>query len=168
MSDSTATQTSDVIGAAGSASGTPDAGLGGTVTLGTAQQTALADEHAAIYGYGVLAVHLTGPKRDAATNAYETHRVRRDLLTSMIITGQGQPVAAAPAYQLPFPITSATDATRLATQLEERLGAAYADLVQASSGDTRRTAVEWLTDSAVRAVRWRGASVAFPGLPERD
>ena len=61
----------------------------------------------------------------------------------------------------------AADATRLAAQLEERLAAGYADLVQATAGDTRRTGLEWLTDAAVRAVRWRGTSVAFPGLPER-
>ncbi|WP_228560631.1 DUF4439 domain-containing protein [Catenulispora pinisilvae] len=39
----------------------------------------------------------------------------------------------------------------MATQLEERLGASYADVVQASDGDVRRTGVEWLTDAAVRA-----------------
>jgi hypothetical protein len=136
--------------------------------LGTALQTALANEHAAIYGYGVLAVRISGAQRDAASAAYLTHLVRRDLLTGKVIASKDQPVAAAPAYALPFPVVSASDAVKLAAQLEERLGAAYADLVQASSGNDRRTALEWLTDSAVRAVRWRGTSVAFPGLPERD
>lgn len=134
----------------------------------SALQTALGNEHAAVYGYGVLAVHLTGAQRDAARNAYDTHRARRDVLIGLIEAQGDKPVAAAPAYTIPFPVTSAADAARLAAQLEERLGASYADVVQATSGDTRRTGLEWLTDAAVRAVRWRGSSVAFPGLPERD
>jgi hypothetical protein len=130
-------------------------------------QTALENEHAAVYGYGVLAVRLTGPQRDAARNAYDTHRARRDILIGLIEKQGDKPVAAAPAYAIPFPVVSAADATKLATLLEERLGASYADVVRVSSGDTRRTGLEWLTDAAVRAVRWRGTSVAFPGLPER-
>ena len=134
----------------------------------SALQTALGNEHAAVYGYGVLAVHLTGAQRSAAQNAYDTHRARRDILIGLIEAQGDKPVAAAPAYAIPFAVNTAADATRLATQLEERLGASYADVVQAASGDTRRTGLEWLTDAAVRAVRWRGSSVAFPGLPERD
>lgn len=134
----------------------------------SALQTALGNEHAAVYGYGVLAVHLAGAQREAARNAYNTHRARRDTLIGLIEAQGDKPVAAAPAYAIPFPVNTALDATRLATQLEERLGASYADIVQSSSGDTRRIGMEWLTDAAVRAVRWRGSSVAFPGLPERD
>jgi hypothetical protein len=152
----------------GDASSPTPKNSGGPVGLGTALQTALANEHAAVYGYGVLAVRLAGPQREAARNAYDMHRARRDTLITLIEAGNDRPVAAAPAYAVPFPIVTAAEATRLAAQLEERLGDGYADLVQAATGDTRRTGLEWLTDSAVRAVRWRGTSVAFPGLPERD
>lgn len=134
----------------------------------SALQAALGNEHAAVYGYGVLAVHLSGAQRDAARNAYDIHRARRDILIGLIEARGDKPVAAAPAYAIPFPVNNASDATRLATQLEQRLSASYADVVQSSSGDARRTGLEWLTDSAVRAVRWSGTSVAFPGLPERD
>lgn len=134
----------------------------------SALQTALANEHAAVYGYGVLAVRLTGPQREAARNAYDTHRARRDILVGLIEAQGDKPVAAAPAYAIPFPVNTSADATRLAAQLEQRLGASYADVVESSSGDTRRTGLEWLTDAAVRAVRWSGTSVAFPGLPERQ
>lgn len=140
----------------------------GTVSLATALQTALANEHAAVYGYGVLAVRLSGAARNSAQNAYDTHRARRDILITLIEAASGTPVAAAPAYVLPFPVVTAADAAKLAAQLEERLGAAYADLIAAAVGDSRRTGLEWLTDAAVRAVRWRGTSVAFPGLPEWD
>ncbi|PAZ17845.1 hypothetical protein CLM62_00230 [Streptomyces sp. SA15] len=43
----------------------------------------------------------------------------------------------------------------------------YSDLVRASGGERRRTAAGALREAAVRAVRWRGESVAFPGLAER-
>lgn len=147
---------------------TPAPETGAPADLGTALQAVLADEHAAIYGYGALAVHLSGPQRAAATAAYDIHRARRDILICRVEAIGDRPVAAAPAYGLPFPLMTEADATRLAAQLEQRLGNAYADLVQASSADARRTALEWLTDSAVRAVRWSGTSLAFPGLPERD
>jgi uncharacterized protein DUF4439 len=39
--------------------------------------------------------------------------------------------------------------------------------VRATEGERRRTAAEALREAAVRAVRWRGESVAFPGLAER-
>jgi hypothetical protein len=134
----------------------------------SALQTALGNEHAAVYGYGVLAVRLTGAERDAARNAYNTHRARRDILIGLIEAQGDKPVAAAPAYAIPFPVNTAADAKRLATQLEQRLGASYADVILSSSGDTRRTGLEWLTDATVRAVQWSGTSVAFPGLPERS
>jgi hypothetical protein len=147
---------------------TPSASPRANAGLTSVLQTALAGEHAAVYGYGVLAVRLTKAQRNAAQNAYDTHRARRDVLINLIEGASADPVAAAPAYALPFPVVTASDAVKLAAQLEERLGAAYADIVQAATGDTRRTGLEWLTDAAVRAVRWRGTSVAFPGLPERD
>ncbi|MET7702480.1 DUF4439 domain-containing protein, partial [Streptomyces sp. NPDC005485] len=56
---------------------------------------------------------------------------------------------------------------RLAAELEERVAGVYSDLVRASAGDRRRTAAEALREAAVRAVRWSGESVAFPGLAER-
>ncbi|NEA47360.1 DUF4439 domain-containing protein, partial [Streptomyces sp. SID10815] len=43
----------------------------------------------------------------------------------------------------------------------------YSDLVRAGAGATRRDAAGALREAAVRAVRWRGESVAFPGLAER-
>jgi hypothetical protein len=64
-------------------------------------------------------------------------------------------------------VTSAAEAVALAVELEERLGAVWADAVGDLSGALRALAARTLQDTAVRAAAWRGASVAFPGLPER-
>ncbi|MEU1854177.1 DUF4439 domain-containing protein, partial [Streptomyces sp. NPDC019990] len=56
---------------------------------------------------------------------------------------------------------------RLAAELEDRVAAVYSDLVRAAGGARRALAAEALRETAVRAVRWRGESVAFPGLAER-
>jgi hypothetical protein len=58
-------------------------------------------------------------------------------------------------------------AVRLAAELEDRVAGVYSDLVRATTGARRREAAGALREAAVRAVRWRGGSVAFPGLAER-
>ncbi len=42
----------------------------------------------------------------------------------------------------------------------------YSELVRAVTGPLRREAAGALREAAVRAVRWRGRGVAFPGLAE--
>jgi hypothetical protein len=133
----------------------------------TAVQAALAAEHAAVYGYGVVGGKVDDRRRTEARAAYDAHRARRDDLERTVRDLGATPRAAAAAYALPFAVTDAAAATRLAAELEDRVAGAYADLVRAASGARRRTAADALRDAAVRAVRWRGASVAFPGLAER-
>jgi len=133
----------------------------------TVLQETLAAEHAAIYGYGVAGARLSDAARRDALSAYDTHRARRDRWREFVVAGGGQPVAAAPAYDLPFPVRSAADAGRLAAHLETRLAVAYARLVGASTGAEREVAARSLQDAAVRAARFSGAGTAFPGLPER-
>src|SRR5664279_663452 len=124
-------------------------------------QTVLAGEHAAIYGYGVAGAALAGGQRSRALSEFTSHRIRRDQLEALIRARGGQPVAAAPSYVLPAPVTSAADAVVLATLLEERLAAVWADAVAGLAGDLRALAVGGLRDCAVSAARWRGGSVAF-------
>jgi Domain of unknown function (DUF4439) len=137
----------------------------GTATR--ALQSVLAGEHATVYGYGVVGAHLSGAARNRAVADYEGHQARRDELQALISSRGDQPVAAASSYTLPAAVTSADDAVVLATLLEERLAAAWADAVVALSGSLRALAIGGLRDAAVRAARWRGGSVPFPGLPER-
>ena len=131
----------------------------------TALQETLAGEHAAIYGYGVAGARLPGRAQQEALAAYDAHRARRDQWRALIIAAGAQPVAAAPAYALPFPVRGVTDARRLAAHLERQLAAGYARLVAASTAGERELAARSLQDAAVRAARWTGVATPFPGLP---
>ncbi|MBH5337277.1 ferritin-like domain-containing protein [Streptomyces pactum] len=132
-----------------------------------AAQAALAAEHAAVYGYGVLGARIGDDRLREARDGYAAHRARRDALRRTVRELGGTPVAAAPAYALPFPVPDPAAAVRLAAELENRVAAVYADLVGAADGVLRREAAGALREAAVRAVRWGGDGVAFPGLPER-
>ncbi|TXS73506.1 DUF4439 domain-containing protein [Streptomyces sp. me109] len=141
-------------------------GKAGTAEL-TALQAALAAEHAVVYGYGVVGGRIGESRRGEARAAYDAHRARRDELARAIRDLGGQPAPAAAAYALPFAVDDSGAAVRFAAELEERVAGSYSDLVRAASGDRRRSAAEALREAAVRGVRWRGESVAFPGLAER-
>ncbi|GED84404.1 ferritin-like domain-containing protein [Streptomyces sp. 6-11-2] len=132
-----------------------------------ALQAALAAEHAAVYGYGVVGGRIGESRRAEARSAYDAHRARRDALAREVRDLGGQPVAAAAAYTLPFPVPDSAAAVRFAAELEELVAGVYSDLVRAAGGARRREAAGALREAAVRAVRWRGGSVAFPGLAER-
>ncbi|MET8948521.1 ferritin-like domain-containing protein [Streptomyces sp. NPDC004542] len=133
-----------------------------------ALQAALAAEHAAVYGYGVVGGRIGAGRRTEARTAYDAHRARRDALVREVRDLGGSPVAADAAYALPFPVPDSAAAVRLAAELEERVAGVCSDLVRATTGGRRGAAAGALREAAVRAVRWRGGSVAFPGLAERD
>lgn len=135
-----------------------------------ALQLALAAEHATIWGYGVVGAQLPAREQPAARAADIAHRARRDALTAALAGRVPTPVAAAATYQLPFPVTDATSARRLAVHLEERLAAVWrAALAAVTDLPDRQLALAALTDAAVRAVGWRlsvpgaPATVPFPG-----
>lgn len=133
-----------------------------------ALQEVLAAEHAIVYGYGVAGARLRGAPRRRAQTAWNGHRARRDELAGLVVGLGGEPEPAAATYTLPAPVESAEDARVLATLLEERLAAVWADAVTALRGDLRDRAVDGLVEAAVAAARWRGGSVPFPGLGERN
>ncbi|CAL9406612.1 DUF4439 domain-containing protein [Streptomyces sp. enrichment culture] len=132
-----------------------------------ALQAALAAEHAAVYGYGVVGGRVGKEHGPQVRAAYDAHRARRDALVRDVREAGAAPVAAAAGYALPFPVPDAAAALRLAAELENRLAGVYADLVRDSRGGRRRAAAEALREAAVRSARWSGGSVAFPGLAER-
>ncbi len=132
-----------------------------------AAQAALAAEHAAVYGYGVVGARVDEAHAALAREAYDAHRVRRDAMSRAVRDLGGAPEAAAAAYALPFPVSDPAAAVRLGAELESRVADVYADLVRAATGALRRDAAAALREAAVRAVRWSGGSVAFPGLVER-
>lgn len=133
-----------------------------------AVQAALAAEHATVYGYGVVGGRIESSRQDEARGAYDAHRARRDALRREVRDLGGEPEPAAAAYALPFAVPDSAAAVRLAAELEDRLTGVYADLVRVSEGSRRREAAALMSEAAVRSVRWRGSSVAFPGLSERS
>lgn len=143
------------------------AGADGTGRTLAAVQAALAAEHAAVYGYGVVGGRIVERRRTEAREAHSAHRARRDALRRAVRELGGRPEAAAAAYALPFSVPDSAAAQRLAAELEDRVAAVYADVVSATEGARRRDAAAALREAAVRSARWRGSSVAFPGLTER-
>ncbi|MEU6659897.1 ferritin-like domain-containing protein [Streptomyces sp. NPDC046821] len=133
-----------------------------------ALQAALGAEHAAVYGYGVVGGRIKEDRKGEARTAYDAHRARRDDLRRTVRDLGGEPEPSAGAYALPFPVPDSGAAARLAADIEDRVAGVYSDLVRAAQGARRRAAADALREAAVRAVRWRGGSVAFPGLAERS
>ncbi len=130
-----------------------------------ALQTALAAGHAAIYGYGVVGAHLPPEDRPRASAAHDEHRRLRDQLREEIRNSGAQPGAAAPAYDLPFDVTSAPAAHQLAAHVEEGIEMTYAAIVNvARTTEFRLLATRTLAAATVRRTQWGGALTAFPGL----
>jgi hypothetical protein len=131
-----------------------------------ALQQALAAEQAAAYGYGVVGSHLTfGSAAAAAASAdWVAHQRIGSELTEMISARGGQPVAAAVAYQLPFPVTSPTTAQQLAATMEDRVAEAYLVVVGLPERGLRSFGAQQVRAAALRAEAWRGTTEAFPGM----
>ena len=128
---------------------------------------ALAAEHAAVYGYGVLGARLRGSLRETAKAVWDAHRSQRDALVPLL---SGEPVAAAAAYDLPVEVTSARSAARLAAALEDELVPAYVALAGVSAPDLRAFAADSAQRALARSAGWRSRAGlpapegAFPGL----
>ena len=108
--------------------------MSATVSAGasaiSALQGALAAEHAAVYGYGVVGAMLAGGLQSQARDYWVAHQDARDTLEAMLVKLGATPAAASPAYRLPFAVTGEASAVRLAVVLED-------GVVQAYLGDTR-------------------------------
>ncbi len=123
-----------------------------------------------IYGYGIVSAHCQPDVNSLVSFALNQHRQRRDQVIAML-TGRSvsAPVAAA-GYQLPMPVNTPTDATRLAVRMEKDTEVAWRAVIeQAQTPEDRKFGVTALTQSAVLAARWNqvlGANpitTAFPG-----
>ena len=147
-----------------------------TVDAGTetrALRGALAAEHAAVWGYGVVGAELRGSAQSRAADSQAAHRDVRDRLVALLDDRKADPVPAEGAYQLPFPVLSPVDAASLAVVLEDGVASAWVQVLGGAAGrDVRRLAVDTLGATEVRAVTWRIAAgktpvtSAFPGLPD--
>jgi hypothetical protein len=127
-------------------------------------QAVLAAEHAAVYGYGMVGAVLGGAEQAAARADWVTHQESRDSVTALLVKLGATPVAASPAYELPFAVADAASARKLAAALEDGVTRAYLGLVAVSDPALRSFAAQSMQPAASRAVAWRGTTVAFPGM----
>jgi hypothetical protein len=131
----------------------------------TALQGALAAEQAAVYGYGVVGAVAVGTEQADARADWTAHQVARDNLVTMLTKLGATPVAASPAYKLPFAVTDAQSAEKLAATIENGVTRAYLGLVAVNDPTIRAFAAQAMQTSANRAAAWSGSTQAFPGMP---
>ncbi|WP_371497115.1 ferritin-like domain-containing protein [Kitasatospora sp. NBC_00374] len=152
----------------GSASAAPSSGTPAPLpsAAATGAQSALAAEHAAVYGYGVACAYLpVGRQREDGRADYLAHQARRDAWQRLLRAGGAGPTAAAAGYRLPFAVKDQATAGQLAAHIETQLTTVYADVVGAGTGPVRLQAAGALRESVLRAAHWGAAPSALPGLP---
>jgi hypothetical protein len=132
----------------------------------TALQAALAAEHAAVYGYGVVGALMQGNEQDVAMSYWMLHQDARDTLTEMIAGLGATPIAASAAYGLPFSVSDAASARRLAAYLEDGVTRAYLGIVAVSDARLRTFGALAMQGPASRATAWSGQTTAFPGMSD--
>ncbi|MCX2932282.1 ferritin-like domain-containing protein [Mycobacterium sp. CVI_P3] len=134
---------------------------------------AVAAEHAAIYGYGMVSAHSSPDENDLVSAAMAQHRERREAAIAMLAGRSAKAPLPAAGYQLPMPVTTPTDAARLAVRMEDDCAMAWRAVIeQATSEQDRAFGVTALTETAVMAAHWKQVlgikpvTVAFPGGTE--
>lgn len=128
----------------------------------------LAAQHAAVYAYGVLGARLDEDLRERAQAADDAHRLRRDALAGLLRERGAEAPTSLPSYDVA--VADEGGAQALAVELEEGLALRWRDLVGGTDDPAvRRVAVSGLTETAVRAARWRRSlgprpwTLALPG-----
>ncbi|MFI9384790.1 ferritin-like domain-containing protein [Kutzneria sp. NPDC052558] len=131
-----------------------------------ALQRALAAEHAAIWAYGLAGAFLPAASRAALTKGAEAHTVRRDATITTLKGAGATPNAAEPGYSVPMPLTNQSSAFTLLVSAEtDSVGTWRSVLENTSDQGLRKTALDALTDAAVRAMSWRQSSGQTPATP---
>ncbi|PPK98497.1 uncharacterized protein DUF4439 [Kineococcus xinjiangensis] len=148
----------------GAASGPPAPGAGAAPdAVPDALQRALAGEHSAVHAFGLIAGRLPPEQRPAALAAREAHLAARGRLAALVAAGGAVPTPAEPGYDVEVADPGA--AAALAVGVEQRLAAAYADLV-ATPWPLRGAGLDGLLRAWAASLDWGGIPHAFPGLPE--
>jgi hypothetical protein len=132
-------------------------------------RAALAAEHAALFAYGRIGIRLDAAGQAEARAAEVAHRARRDALVVHLDQVKASPAPADAGYALPFPVTEAASALKLAVHVEDAVAATWRSALSGTENEIRRLAIDSYADSAVRATRWRKIAglapltSAFPG-----
>jgi hypothetical protein len=138
-----------------------------------ARQAALAAELRALYGYALVGPRLPAADRPLARTCVAAHVVLRDATTASLLAAGAVPVTPKADYPELYPVEGVAAARARAVELEQGCADAwrylYAQLAS-STGSDRSAVQRALSDSAVRATRWRRSAgstsptVAFPGI----
>jgi hypothetical protein len=124
---------------------------------------AVAAEHAAIYGYGIVSAHVMPDDNELVSRAVAEHRDRREAAVALLNEQSIKVPLPAVGYQLPIVVNTPTDAAKLAIRMESDCAVAWrAVLEQTESEQDRAFAGTALTQCAVLAARWRTVLGAWP------
>jgi uncharacterized protein DUF4439 len=137
-----------------------------------ALQAALAAEHAMVWVLEVATAFVSGKLSAALAEGLTAHRARRDA-TERLLRGYGaRPLPAEPAYATPVPMANQASALAVLIAAETDLTESWRAVIERTDDSgLRKVALDSLTDSAVRATRWRTVAatspltVALPGQP---
>lgn len=128
-----------------------------------ALQKALAAEHAAVWSYGLATAFVSDGQDAEVERATTAHRSLRDTTARLIRDGGQQAVTQQPGYDTPKPVTDQDSAMRLLAVAERDCSATWrAVLDRTEDGQLRKTALQALTESAVRATNWRKLTGQVP------
>jgi hypothetical protein len=124
---------------------------------------AVAAEHAAIYGYGLVSAHVMPDDNELVSRAVAEHRDRREAAVALLNEQSVKVPLPAVGYQLPIVVNSPASAAKLAVRMESDCAVAWrAVLEQTESEQDRTFAGTALTQCAVMAARWRKVLGAWP------
>jgi hypothetical protein len=142
---------------------------------------AVAAEHAAIYGYGLVSAHVMPDDNKLVSESVAEHRDRREAAVTLMTERSIKVPMPAVGYQLPMAVDSPAAAAALAIRMESDCAVAWRAVLEQTSGDDtgddtaeqdRAFAGTALTQCAVLAARWRvvqggwPVTEAFPGGSE--
>lgn len=124
---------------------------------------AVAAEHAAIYGYGLVSAHVMPDDNDLVSESLAQHRDRREAAIALLNERSIKVPLPAAGYRLPMVVNNATNAAKLAVRMESDCAVAWrAVLEQTDSDQDREFGAKALTQCAVLAARWRKVLGAWP------
>ena len=124
---------------------------------------AVAAEHAAIYGYGVVSAHVMPEDNELVSQSVAEHRDRREAALKILAERSVTAPLPASGYQLPMVVSAQKSAAKLAVRMESDCAVAWrAVLEQSDSDQDREFGTKALTQCAVLAARWRTVLGAWP------
>lgn len=128
-----------------------------------ALQRALVTQHAAVWVYGLVSAFLPGSFGTAVDLGMQAHTTRRDAVMQKLASAGSTPKSAEPAYLTPQPVNNQASALAVLVVAETDSSAAWRSVLEnTTDAELRRGALDALTDSAVRATKWRKAAGQTP------